>query len=456
MKLLGLILIACIAAQAPAADAGVVQLICPSPSAEAVKAGGEAKKAAALHKRMQTIDKNINAADSKGITALMAAAELDNRTAVCYLIARGADPTLADKEGKTAATRARSATVRELLDVCSGSGSGLAMAQELIERKAQQEGLGSPEERRARLWKLVATPGKLKEIVELLRMNVDTDGPGPGGITLLQVKGVCPEYVAYFVRRGYNLNSKGEDGSCALSAATSAPTARLMLALGLKPDAADTKTSLLAAIFSDDTKEVQRLLKQDDTLLAQMDAEHPLLALAQSGAMVRLLAEAGAKMPDVSSLIARTGENPRDASVIHALVERGAPVKKNALLALCALGSADADIARLLANSETLSIADEGGTALHYAAARGRAATVKVLLGAGCDPNQTNAAGDTPLLCLLKNLGKSTPAEQLNTVKALIKSGAQAKAKDAQGQSAQQLAKTLNRSDLLKAMKSAK
>ena len=459
MKLMSLFLAACMAAQVLHAEANVAQLICPAPSPEQAKAGGTAKKISALHKRLQTIEKSgINATDSKGQTALMTAAALNQRLAVCYLIARGAEIDTADKDKKTAPMYTRSAALRELMNVCRGSGgsSGPAIPHEEVERKAQLEGLGDPEERRARLWQLVATPGHFQQIQELIRIDVETSGTGPDGKTLLQVPGICPEYIAYFVRRGYNLQAKGKDGSGLLRADMPAPTARLLLALGLKPDAADSRACMLAALFGDDTKEVKRLLKEHADLLSQMDAEHSLLALAQSGSMVRLLAEADAKMPEMSSLLARTGEDPRDASVIRALLELGAPVKKGALLTLCSLGSADAGIAQLLLNDEDKDMANDAGTALHHAAARGCAATVKVLLAGGLSPNQTNAAGDTPLHHLLKNPGKSTPEDQVDTVKALVKGGASTKAKNKEGQSALQLAKAQGREDLLKAMKGSK
>ena len=53
--------------------------------------------------------------DNRGRTALMIAAELDHAAAVDLLLARGADKTLKDKQGKTAADLTSLTALREKL-----------------------------------------------------------------------------------------------------------------------------------------------------------------------------------------------------------------------------------------------------------------------------------------------------------------------------------------------------
>lgn len=421
------------------------------------KADTEADKAAqALHALLKAAAKNPDTPDKKGRTPLMLAAELDNRVAVCYLVARGADAGLTDKDGKNAVAYARSAGVRELLSLSIAQGAGPAITHEERERQAALQGLLTPESRRERLWQLVATPGHLDEVVEVLHFFADPEGVGPNGLALLQTPGLCPEYAAFFLRRGYDLKSKGQDGSGLLTRQTSALTGRLLLALGWKPAPDDAEGELLAAIFADDVKEARRLLAQRPELAAPADGRRSLAALALSAGMVQALTEAGAPLPELRELIAASAHDPRSAAVVQALIKAGAAVEDELLLLLCSKGSADAGVARVLSGAEAARSATDaaGNTALHHAAARGRAATVKALLEAGCDANAANAAHDTALHLLLAKLSQSSPADQVATLKALIKGGANPKLKNHEGQSGLQIIKSLNRSDLTKALKS--
>jgi ankyrin repeat protein len=63
------------------------------------------------------LDRNadINAADDRGRTALMIAAELDHAAIVDTLVKHGADQSITDKQGKTALDLAVSDGVREAL-----------------------------------------------------------------------------------------------------------------------------------------------------------------------------------------------------------------------------------------------------------------------------------------------------------------------------------------------------
>lgn len=440
--------------QAPPA----AQLVCPAPAKEGKKADAEQKKVAALLKRLQAFEKKPNEGDAKGQTLLMAAAAANQRLLVCYLIARGADVDVADKEGKTAIDYARSSALRELIGACRSATGEPALFAEERQRRAELMGMGDAESRRTRIWQLAGKPGSLKSIVDLIRHDTEVDGTNAEGVALLQVPKLSPEYAAYFVRNGYDLSTKGKDGSGLITARTTAPTARLLLALGWQPEETDASSLLLAALFADDTAEVKRLLKEHPELLSPGKDAFPLLGLALSGRMVHTLHDAGAPPPVtglLDLLIAESAENPRNASVVKALLDIGAACKKNILLSLCARGSADVEIARLfLATGEVVG-ADDFGTALHHAAARGCTAMVKLLLAHEMNPNTTNKHGDTPLLCVLKSPDKASAADQVDTVKALIKGGANPKIKDQEGLSPLQIAKAAGRDDLVKALKSS-
>lgn len=386
---------------------------------------GPADAAAQLYDRLKTFDKSPNATDAKGRTMLMLAAELDDQATVCYLVARGAEVTPVDKQGKTAHDYALSPAIKELLAVCANSGnSGPALSHEGMERKAQEMGLDTPQARRDQLWKLASRPGKLSEMQELLQLDVDMSGPGVGGLTLAEVKGLTPEYLAYLVRRGYNINSRGEQGTTPLRGDITAPMARLLLALGLQVDAQDPLCCLWAALFANDTKEVQALLRKDANLIQQRtEDDRPLLALAQSRAMVQLLIKAGADASEaglLSGLIARSAEDSCPAEVVAELIAAGAALPQDALITLCRSG-------------------------------KPQAALIKALMAAGADATEQDAEGNTLLHLILQN--KAAAACAPEAVKALIKAQVNPKAKNAAGQSALQLAKSLGRDDLIKLMK---
>ncbi len=73
-----------------------VELLFPAGTgkqAKGAKLSKEQKKAASLLKKLKATEKggNVNAVDKQGQTALMHAAAQDNKLAVCWLVAKGAD-----------------------------------------------------------------------------------------------------------------------------------------------------------------------------------------------------------------------------------------------------------------------------------------------------------------------------------------------------------------------------
>lgn len=416
MRIHGVIWTFCVAAQvAMGLTEMELGLLCPS--------GAGQKKAAALRARLKSMDKGVNAADAKGKTLLMLAAEQDNRVAVCYLVARGADVTAKDKAGKRAQDYTHSASLRELLEACArlGAGGGPAVSHEQRERQALQMGLTTPEARQERLFRLAERPGMYEEINEIIRLGADVNQPGPNGRTLEGVPGLTPEYLAYFVCRGYVLLPASEGQSSPFSGELAAPMGRLLLALGVRPAQADKEGMLWAALFGDDAGEVKELLSDNEGLIRTRTKDgRSLLAQAQSAAMVQALIAAGADAKEpglLAGILSRSAADPRDAGVLGELLAAGAELPKDALLSFCKIGSGDAGV-------------------------------VKALLKAGADPKAKDDEGNTLLHLLMLN--KHAAASAADSCKALLKAGANPKAKNNGGRSALTFAKDIGREDLAK------
>lgn len=426
-------------------------LLCPVVKGEKK---ADQKKVTALAKSLKEIKKGIDVQDKAGQTALMLAAALDNRLAVAYLVAQGADAGIADKSGKGAADYAVSAPVRGLLSVCRESNK--TILHEDKQKMLREMGLLDPATRIERV-KLLVAGNKLKELVDVLRLGVELDAEGAPA--LHTIPAVTPEMLALLVRRGYDVNT-AESGKVQLPADIG--TAKLALALGMKPT-----EELAAAVLMNDVAAAKKLLAADSELAKSPcgPAWSPL-CLAQSAEMVRALKAAGADLKAVapgkegeesllSGIISRQVAGVREAEVVQALIEGGVEVgdAPRILHTLCADGYADARTAQCLISAG----AKPEGTELHYAAARGKTALVKLLMENKMDPNAVDADGDTPLHFLIKNSARLTPsgAGVAECIKALIKGGANPKLKTKDGQNALQLAKSLGREDLAKIIKSA-
>ena len=428
-------------------------ILCP-----VVKSGknpsAEQKKTEALAKRLQAVNKGVDAADKDGQTMLMLAAALDNRPVACFLIAKGADTSLKDKAGKTAMDYASSNALRELFSVCQTTGD--TISHEMRQRAAREMGLEDPATQLSRIEALASRPGKLKEMAEVIKIGrVELDAPGTPA--LHELPDLPQEYLAFLCRKGYDINTPGKSGKCALP--SSLETAKLALALGFKPDASDQSALLSVALLSNDIKGIKSLLTEAADL-----ATTDRLALAQSAEAVQALIAAGASATGsgadspLSRVISTRSAGAREAEVVQALIHAGAEIPKDALFTLCKLGSASAATANALIEAGAdVSAGEEGNTPLHYAAARGKVATVKALLKKKADVNAVNDEGDSPLHFFIKNCARLNPGgtEHTAVLKALIAGGANPGLKTKDGQKAAQLAKSLGRDDLAKILKTA-
>ena len=182
----------------------VAELLCPAAAEPAAEATEK------LREMLQSIAQggDINATDDDGQTALMLAAAQNERLALCWLVAKGADVTLKNKVGKTAQDLARTIAQRELLDLSA---------------KVTPRGAKAP---------------ALKDASSL-------------------------EKLALVVRRSGNVNMKGME-AWALKR-TDADDARLLFALGLK--GSGSAFALYTAIMKDDVKAAEQLVRKNPKLL---------------------------------------------------------------------------------------------------------------------------------------------------------------------------------------------
>lgn len=373
------------------APASAVELIYPDRADDKAE---DAKRRAKLRKMLQDIARGskINAVDKNGQSALMYAAALNERLAVCWLVAKGADVTLKSKKGKTAFELATDFPTRELLYECMRD----------------------------------AEPAKAKRTdyesnsLSFFTYNISsgikpTDVPQIRGVSLRLVYFAKePEHIAYLVRHGLDVNTRDSDGAPLLRVPAgnkpdrspeyhdaSAEVVQLLLALGLKAE--EDTTRLAIALHTNDIPTLEKLLKQMKATAATAlsPAGKPIIKLARSAAAVRALTAAGVNAKetwksyntpgcyyeaelDPISCAVRKGA---PAEVVQALLEVGAPLNDN-LLAL----AQDAAMAETLIKAgqnvnESNKIGAPNGLPLVAAAEEGRVDVVKTLLSHGAKPN---------------------------------------------------------------------
>ena len=387
-------------AKVPAA-AEAVELICPTGANTKAE---DAKKRAKLQKMLQTIASGgkIDAVDKNGQTALMYAAALNERLAVCWLVAKGADVTLKSKKGKSAYDLAHTIAQRELLTVCSHEKEPLT------------------DEEKSDLARFADTPEKMEDSLNkygryveklstMLKAGADPTKPCKDGSLLVEYE-MPVETIAYLLRQGYNPNTRRADGkmptrtttmvygprnSISYNYTNMAPESlRLLLTFGMQPDAEDKHSNLCVAIIRNDIKSVQKLLKQDSELIrSKTPAGLPLLTLAVSGDMVRALVTAGADAKENNLLNYFTAAS---ADTVKALLDAGAAIPK----------------------------ADVGKASLLYSVRNPE--LIPLLVQAGADVNHRGWRDTTPL-------NEAVNGYELDKVEALLKAGADVDSKNESG-----------------------
>jgi len=246
-------------------------------------------------------------------------------------------------------------------------------------------------------WARVALSGSAAELKKLLDSEVSPNAKTAGGTTALMFAARDPEKVKLLLARGADVNARAATGITALMVAAryrgNAETVRLLLDKGAKPNPeAEVRNDASALFFAAMSGDVQ---------------------------MARALVEAGAR-PDqkmtllgqfVSAPLIFTASND-DVAMVEFLLGKGANPN-------------DVDT--------------DGLTALDWATLTNHAGVVQALLKGGARVNHLDKFGMTPLLYAASvDFGDTAVLEKL------IAGGADLKAKNKQGQTALDLARTFN------------
>ena len=260
--------------------------------AKGAKLSKEENLADALLKKLKTIEKggDINAVDKRGQTALMYAAAADNRLAVCWLVAKGADVTLKSKKGKTARDCSTTIAVRELLRLTATEKTALTKEQdkeyELVKDRSNA-GLHAELKR--------AIP-YVSDVAVLLKLGkVDLNAPDADGALVLAYKNISAESSAYCIRHGADVHKRNGKGEPVLVGNTPDDVALLLLSLGLKTDEAkpaELPASFLSAVYTNDCDKVKALTTKHPDLAKKVRSS--IILSARSAEMAHALIDAGA------------------------------------------------------------------------------------------------------------------------------------------------------------------
>lgn len=385
-----------------------VELLCPAVQGKKGQTlSRDQKRQTSLHNKLTKIAKggNINATDKNGQTALMYAAALNNRLAVCWLVAKGADVTLKSAKGKTARDLATGIAIRELLEICANEKPHTADKADIPEDDITYKGQYLP------------------KLVEMMQQGADLTHAVEGEFLPIECS-FTPECIAYMVRHGYDVNTRTPSGALPLRMwgkklksgqrirlNMEADCVQLMMALGLQAQQESEK--LFLALLSDDIAAVRQLLKDTpDLIRLKAPSDLPLLTLAQSGAGVRALLDAGA---DVKDILAK---RDYDGFIAQEMYMR--PVTSTLLdTALLKDASYMQEILKELSAQNIPLPPSNGLTLLHQAQ---DAAMVDVLLEAGLDTETKNWRGETPLIWAAVN-GNADVVQELVAKGAKIKDG---------------------------------
>ncbi len=406
-----------------------VELLFPAGTgklAKGAKLSKEQKKAAALLQKLKAIEKggDINAVDKHGQTALMHAAAQDNRLAVCWLVAKGADATIKSKKGKTAGdlVKEEKVSLKELIKACC------------------EEKLPLPEEEKNRFksaeeaQEALENPGEtgMSAIAMPLRAGAHADR--------LQPKIYCrypEENLAFLLRHGMPVASFNMIN---WESATS-PHLRLLLACGMSKECDDTRKKLIFALLLDDVPGIEACLQQEPSLAK----EAKYYGRAQSAAAVQALLKAAGEVPDGAACLKEVLATNYNGAAVKALLDAGAPVPTDEgtlrmLLPFMGYacpsdayttyigelyGKPDVVQAMLDAGLDPNYTFPDGDSLLHYASATGNLAIVQALLKKGANANVLNKDNDTPLSLIFANKpDEGYTANEGAIVQALLKAGA--------------------------------
>ena len=389
-----------------------------------VKLSKEQKKAASLLKKLKAVEKggNVNAADKRGQTALMHAAAQDNRLAVCWLVAKGADASIKSKTGKMAGdlVKEENANMKELLKACC------------------EEKLPLPEEEKRRFKSAEEAQKKLEEtsylgsVATALRAGAHADRLHPENKRFL-FSDNPEESLAFLIRHGMPVAPFNKtDWKDATS-----PHLRLLLACGMPKESDDTRKKLIFALLLDDVPGIEACLQQEPGFAKE--AEY--YGRAQSAAAVQALLKAAGGVPDAAACLEAVLRTSYNGAVVKALLNAGVPVPTDEeTLKLLIPGyygedyttyrgelrsKSDVVQAMLDAGLDPNYTFSDGNTLLHRATDHGNLTIVRALLKKGANANVLNKDNDTPLSLIFANMHEGGyAANEGAIVQALLKAGA--------------------------------
>ena len=264
-----------------------VELLFPAGTgkqAKRAKLSKEQKRAASLLKKLKTIEKggDVNAVDKHGQTALMHAAAQNNRLAVCWLVAKGADATKKSQKGKTAAELAKDKSLQTFLEECCVDKRPLS-AEEKKQLQADEYVVLSEDFLNELIRKCDDSPEDLKLIGKLLRW-----GCSGKGCSLVQE----PLLASLLSRHGLDLATKGESGVGGYLD-LKPEMARLLLALGIKVGKGDALSQAQIAMLLDDADTLRKIVKEQPDLVNDRHKAACLIACLGTPETLQVLIEAG-------------------------------------------------------------------------------------------------------------------------------------------------------------------
>ena len=294
--------------------------------AKGAKLSKEQKKAVSLLKKLKSIEKggNINATDKQGQTALMHAAAANNRLAICWLVAKGADATIKDKKGKTARDYSATIFIRELLRLAATENKPLTKEEE---KKCEFLEDRTSAGLRAQLRYDIPY---VSDVAVLLKLGkVDLNAPDNKGKLLLSYSGISAESAAYCIRHGADMHIRNDKGEPVLNTCTPDDVALLLLSLGFKADdtkSAELPAAFLSAVHTNDCGKVKELTASHPDLAKEAFPRY-IISRARTPEMAHVLINAGADFK--GSGLVWAVKNGVPAPVIKTLIDAGAPPGEN-------------------------------------------------------------------------------------------------------------------------------
>ena len=461
-----------------------VEILFPAGTGKQAKGGKLSKKekrAASLLKKLKAIEKggNVNAVDKLGQTALMYAAAQNNRLAVCWLIAKGANAAKTGQKGKTAAELTKDESLRAFLEACCVDKRPLSDKEkkELQDAGFTKENTYGPENIDRN------EAEKLKLATQLLRLGCKEQNLYHFGYPPSD-----PLCTILFSRHGYELNKAGEEMD-----RQKPDVLRLLLALGIKMGTGDVLSQAKIAMLLDDAQTLRKIVKGQPDLATDRDSASKIIAYLgapetlqvfidsglnpklswdyvyknstesfiqillygkrRSAAGIRALAAAGAPLPILNehkNLLSRDLEdNEYDPEMVDALIAAGVDV--NAVGSgqktqrgtysgvpplIAAMRHGEKAVKHLLdkgakVDSRMLAPgkADDGRTALQYALIWGKTSVARLLIEKGADVHAKDSSGIDVIHCALHGSytpenGEKGEADFLSVVERLLKAGA--------------------------------